>query len=187
VNGPTALILVDLQNDFLPGGALAVAGANEVIAVANAEAPNHDFVVATQDFHPVAHSSFAPTGPWPAHCVQGTRGADFAPGLVMGGVTVFPKGTDPAFDSYSGFADEGGKGTGLAPWLRARGVEDLTIMGLATDYCVLASVLDACRLGFKVTVVLAGCRGVGLKSEDVPNALQAMQDAGARVLVADGA
>jgi len=203
-----ALVLVDLQNDFCPGGALAVPHGDEVVAVANALLRSGRFarVVATQDWHPVDHGSFAANHPgrapyelgelaglpqvlWPAHCVQGTHGAAFRADLDTAGIDrVFPKGTDAAIDSYSGFFDNGKrKSTGLGEWLRAEGVRELTVLGLATDYCVKATALDARALGFDVTLVEEGCRGVGLGATDVADALAAMRAAGVRILSADGA
>jgi nicotinamidase/pyrazinamidase len=192
-----ALILVDLQNDFCPGGALAVREGDAVIPVANAMASKFELVVATQDFHPPSHLSFAVNHPgkreyeqidldglpqvlWPPHCVQGSEGCAFHPGLALQRVTkVFQKGTDPRIDSYSGFYDNGHrKATGLGDYLRARGVTRVWILGLATDYCVKWTALDARELGMEVHLVEDGCRGVGLTPEDVPNALAAMRDAG---------
>ena len=182
----TALILVDIQNDFLPGGSLAVPDGDAVIPVANALMGRFPVVVATQDWHPAGHSSFASAYPgrkpgdvifmggtdqalWPDHCVEGTPGAEFGPGLEVGKITeVIRKGTDPAIDSYSGFFDNGGqKATGLEDYLRGLGVEEVTIAGLATDYCVLFTALDSARLGFRTTVAVDGCRGVELKPGDV--------------------
>jgi nicotinamidase/pyrazinamidase len=203
-----ALVLVDLQNDFCPGGALAVPHGDEVVAVANALLRSGRFarVVATQDWHPIDHGSFAANHPgrapyelgelaglpqvlWPAHCVQGTHGAAFHADLDTARIDrVFPKGTDAAIDSYSGFFDNGKrKSTGLGEWLRAEGVRELTVLGLATDYCVKATALDARALGFAVTLVEEGCRGVGLGATDVADALAAMRAAEVRIVSADGA
>ena len=191
-----ALVLVDLQYDFLPGGALAVPGGDETIAVAQRLMPEHEIVVATQDWHPHDHKSFAANIPgaqvgelrelhglpqvmWPAHCVQGTRGAELHDDLD--GITqVFQKGTNPDIDSYSGFFDNGHKkATGLEGWLREQGVTALTVVGLATDYCVKFTVLDACKLGFAVMVVADGCRAVELTPGDGVRALDEMRASGA--------
>src|SRR5690349_4234406 len=168
-----ALILVDIQNDFLPGGALAVPRGDEVIPVANRVQRAFDLVVATQDWHPANHGSFAASHPgrkpgelaklgglpqvmWPVHCVQGSPGAAFATALDTSRVArVFPKGTDVGIDSYSGFFDNGHKkATGLGDFLRTRGVTEVYVLGLATDYCVKATALDARQLGFTTHLIL---------------------------------
>jgi len=191
-----ALVLVDLQYDFLPGGALAVPHGDETIAVAQRLMPEFEIVVATQDWHPWDHKSFAanhdgvqvgevrelnglPQVMWPSHCVQGTRGAELHDDLD--GITqVFQKGTNAEIDSYSGFFDNGHKkATGLEGWLREQGVTELTVLGLATDYCVKYTVLDARQLGFAVTVIADGCRAVELKPGDGARALDEMRAAGA--------
>src|SRR5947207_9776261 len=177
-----ALIIVDLQNDFLPGGALAVPRGDEVISLANELQQRFDLVVATQDWHPPNHGSFAANHPrkrpgdlidldglpqilWPVHCVQNTVGAAFVPALEMKQVAeVFQKGTNPRIDSYSSFFDNGhAKATGLADFLKARRVTDVFIAGLTTDYCVKFSALDAIQLGFKTHVIEEACRGVNLR------------------------
>ena len=196
-----ALVLVDLQYDFCPGGALAVPRGDETIAVAQRLMPRFDVVVATQDWHPPDHASFAanhtgrspgqvidldglPQVLWPPHCVQGTRGAELHAELDRARIhEVFRKGTDPRIDSYSGFFDNGHrKATGLGDWLRGRGVRQLYVLGLATDYCVKATVLDACELGFEVWVVEDGCRPVELVPGDGELAFGAMRAAGATVI-----
>ena len=195
-----ALILVDIQNDFLPGGSLAVPHGDEVIPVANRLAGSFDLVVATQDWHPPDHASFAANHPgrspgevieldgleqilWPVHCVQGTRGAELAPGLEMQHVgEVFRKGVDPRIDSYSGFFDNGHRrSTGLGDYLRERGVDEVHILGLATDYCVKFTALDARRLGFQTHLIEEGCRGVELHPGDVARALADMRGAGVEI------
>ncbi|MET0287216.1 MAG: bifunctional nicotinamidase/pyrazinamidase [Polyangiales bacterium] len=192
-----ALILVDLQNDFCPGGALAVREGDRVMEVANTLAAKFPLVIATQDFHPPTHLSFAINHPgkreyelieldglpqvlWPAHCVQGTDGCALHPALDASRITkVFQKGTDARIDSYSGFYDNGHrKATGLGDYLRAQGVTRVWVLGLATDYCVKWTALDARQLGLEVHLVEDGCRGVGLNPEDVPNAIAAMREAG---------
>lgn len=180
-----ALLVVDIQNDFCPGGALAVPDGDAVVAVANRLMPQFECVVTTQDSHPPDHQSFAanhagrdayevidldgvPQVLWPKHCVTGTPGWQFHPALAVGRVHQnFPKGTDREFDSYSGFFDnQQRKSTGLADYLRRRGVTEVYVLGLATDYCVKATALDAKRLGFATYVVEDGCRAVNLSPDD---------------------
>jgi nicotinamidase/pyrazinamidase len=192
-----ALILVDIQYDFVPGGALAVPRGDEAAAVANRLMPRFPLVIATQDWHPVDHGSFAANHPgrlpgevitlgglrqvlWPVHCVQGTRGAELLAELDRARIAaVVHKGDDPEIDSYSAFFDNGGrKATELAGLLRDRGVEEIHLVGLATDYCVKYSALDARRLGFATHVILEGCRGIDLVPGDVDRALEEMCAAG---------
>lgn len=197
------LILVDIQNDFLPGGKLAVAHGDEVVAVANALIPKFEWVVATQDWHPLNHGSFKVNNPgrqigdtidlhglpqilWPTHCVQNTHGSEFAPGLNLRGAHVVQKGTDMKIDSYSGFFDNGHrKATGLEGFLRSLGAKKLFIMGLATDYCVKFTALDARSLGFDTTVIADGCRGVELVLGDCAHAFEEMQTAGVKIRNSD--
>jgi nicotinamidase/pyrazinamidase len=199
-----ALVLVDVQYDFMPGGALAVARGDEVVAVAQALMPKFDTVIATQDWHPANHASFAVNHPgkqvgemieldglpqvlWPAHCVQGTRGAELHEQLDKKRITaVFRKGLDPTIDSYSGFFDNGHKkATGLGDWVRDRKIRKLFVMGLATDYCVKFTVLDARQLGVEVVLVEDGCRAVNLSAGDDARAIAAMREAGASVVHGD--
>jgi nicotinamidase/pyrazinamidase len=177
-----ALVLVDIQNDFCPGGSLAVAEGDKVVPIANELQKRFDLVVATKDWHPPGHSSFATL--WPPHCVQGTVGAEFHPALDTTRVAhVFLKGTDPAVDSYSGFFDNEHKlSTGLGEYLRAQGVTDVFICGLATDYCVKFTALDALRLGFRTSVVADACRGVEVNAGDTARAVEEMRAAGAAVV-----
>ena len=196
-----ALILVDLQNDFCPGGALEVAHGDETVAVANRMQKHFDLVVATQDWHPPDHGSFAANNPgkkpyevidlhglpqvlWPVHCVQDGRGADFHPALQRDAIAkVFIKGTDPTVDSYSGFHDNGHrKSTGMAEWLRRQGVDTVYVMGLATDYCVKYTALDACAEGFDAVLIADGCRAVELKPGDGDRAIDEMRGAGVTIL-----
>jgi nicotinamidase/pyrazinamidase len=197
-----ALVLVDVQNDFLPGGALPVPKGDEVVEVANRVSPRFDLVVATQDWHPRDHGSFAANHPgrtpgevidlhglpqvlWPVHCTQWTGGAAFAPGLDTSRVArVFPKGVDPAIDSYSGFFDNGHRrSTGLADYLREQGVTEVFVLGLATDYCVKYTALDAVqRAGLKATLIEDGSRGVNLRPGDVDAAVEEMRAAGVRMI-----
>ncbi|QEG40881.1 bifunctional nicotinamidase/pyrazinamidase [Roseimaritima ulvae] len=195
------LLLVDLQNDFIEGGALAVQGGADVIAVANALMPHFQHVIATQDWHPSDHQSFASQNPelaigdsflldglpqtaWPDHCIQDSHGAAFAGALNQKAIQhVVRKGTDRQIDSYSGFFDNGHqRSTGLADYLRQQGIERVFVMGLATDYCVRATVLDAFAEGFGVCLVLDGCRGVNLQPGDVERAIFDMQNAGAELI-----
>lgn len=196
-----ALVLVDLQNDFCPGGALPVPEGHEVIPVANGLAARFDLVVATQDWHPREHRSFAVNhkgrGPgevvelngrpqvlWPEHCVQGSAGAQFHGALERTRVTkVIRKGMDPGVDSYSGFFDnDRRRATPLGRLLKKRGVTDAYVCGLATDYCVKFTALDAVALGFRTWLVLDACRGVNLKPGDVDRAIEEMQAADVRVI-----
>lgn len=196
-----ALILVDIQNDFLPGGALAVPRGNEVVAVANALMPQFELVVATQDWHPASHGSFASQHVskkpgdiitlaglkqvlWPDHCIQNTRGAEFAPQLNVRGIHhIVRKGTDPSIDSYSGFFDNGHrKATGLGDYLKSKSVTAVVVMGLATDYCVQFTALDARKLGLKTTLALNGCRGVELQSGDCATAIARMVASGVDIV-----
>lgn len=199
-----ALILVDIQNDFCPGGALAVQEGDRIVPLVNRLAPRFDLVVATQDWHPAGHGSFASSHPgaapgtlgelaglpqvfWPDHCVQGSPGAAFHPELDLRPVeAIFRKGTDPAIDSYSGFFDNGHrKSTGLAGYLKEKGVDEVTVVGLATDYCVKFTALDAAKQGFRTTVVEDACRGVELQPGDVAKAFEEIRAAGVRVVRSD--
>lgn len=192
-----ALILVDIQNDFLPGGALAVPEGNAVVPVANRLMSAFDLVVATQDWHPANHGSFVSQYAgkrvgevvelngsrqvlWPDHCVQEMRGASFPEDLDAKRIDrVFRKGTDRDIDSYSGFFDNGRrKSTGLGEYLREMGVVEVFIAGLATDYCVKATALDARHLGFQTKLVLEGVRGVELAMGDCERAIKDMKAAG---------
>jgi nicotinamidase/pyrazinamidase len=196
-----ALVLVDLQNDFCPGGALAVPDGDATIEVARRLMPYFKTVVACQDWHPPDHASFATNHPgkqpgdvidldglrqvlWPPHCVQGTPGAELHAGLDRARIAqVFRKGEDPRVDSYSGFFDNGRrKATGMGDWLKEKGVRELYVLGLATDYCVKATVIDALELGFDVWVFEDGCRGVERTPGDSEKALSQMKGFGATVI-----
>lgn len=176
-----ALIVVDIQNDFCPGGALAVTGGDEIVPLVNGMIAGFDHLVLTQDWHPAGHSSFAsshpgrqpfetidmPYGPqtlWPDHCVQGSDGATFHADLdLTKAELVIRKGFRRGIDSYSAFFEnDHATPTGLAGYLRERGITDLTFVGLATDYCVAYSALDAVRTGFSATVRLDACRAIDL-------------------------
>jgi nicotinamidase/pyrazinamidase len=196
-----ALILVDIQNDFLPGGALAVPEGDQIVPVVNRLQPRFDLIVATRDWHPANHGSFAANHPhhapgdridlhglpqilWPVHCVQETPGADFAPKLDrQAWAQIFVKGTDLAIDSYSGFFDNGHRqATGLGEYLKGKGVTNIYVAGLATDYCVKFTVLDALKLGFRTHLIEDACRGVNLQPGDVAAAIAEMRGAGAEVI-----
>jgi nicotinamidase/pyrazinamidase len=175
---PDALLIVDPQVDFCPGGALPVPDGDAIFPAVNAAAASVPLVVASRDWHPAGHCSFeSQGGPWPPHCQAGTGGAEFHPALDRSHLAeVFSKGTDPDRDAYSAF-----DGTGLAQWLRARGVRRLLVGGLATDYCVRASVLDARKEGFDVVVLEDGIGAVEVHPGDGDRALAEMREAGAEV------
>jgi len=196
-----ALIIVDLQNDFLPGGALPVPHGDDVIPIANETQSYFDLVLATQDWHPPDHGSFAADHPgkkpgdrvmldgikqilWPVHCVQNTHGAEFASSFDTSRIAhVFHKGTERNIDSYSTFFDNvHRRHTGLAHYLEKRGIKDIYLMGLALDYCVKYSTLDARQLGLKTHVIVDGCRGIELEPGDISRALDEMKRAGAVLL-----
>lgn len=173
-----ALIVIDVQNDFCPGGALAVEGGHEIVPGINALMNDFETVILTQDWHPAGHSSFAsshdgkapmemiemPYGPqvlWPDHCIQGSTGAAFHSDLETGGDLIIRKGFNPAIDSYSAFFEnDHTTPTGLTGYLHNRGIKSLTLVGLALDFCVNYSAVDAANEGFDVTVVEALCRAI---------------------------
>ena len=175
-----ALVIVDFQNDFCPGGALAVPDGDAIAGRVNelAGSGEYDLVVATRDWHPPDHGSFAEQGgPWPVHCVAGTPGAALHDSLDQTPIEVIvDKGQDPGTEGYSGFQD-----TRLAELLRERGVDNLTIVGLATDYCVKNTALDAVREGFSVAVDSTATRGVDVEPGDSERALEEVRAAGASV------
>ncbi len=196
-----ALIVVDVQNDFCPGGALPVPEGDRVVPAINRALRVFDLVVATQDWHPANHGSFAANHPgrrpgeeielagmpqilWPVHCVQDTPGAELHPGLDRSRIArVFRKGVDANVDSYSGFFDNGRRrSTGLDGYLAARGVHTVYVCGLATDYCVKATALDALSLGLAVRLIDDACRGVELRAGDVRRAIEQLQAHGALVV-----
>jgi nicotinamidase/pyrazinamidase len=196
-----ALILVDPQNDFMPGGALAVPHGDEVVAVANRLVGRFDHVIATQDWHPADHLSFssqhAGRSPgdvidlegleqvlWPDHCIQDTRGAELHAALDVSSVnSIFRKGTERSIDSYSAFFDNAHRrATGLGDHLAGTGVDEVYLMGLATDYCVKFSALDAVGLGLKTHVIRDGCRGIDLQPGDVDRALREMAAMGVKLV-----
>ncbi|KFE34771.1 bifunctional nicotinamidase/pyrazinamidase [Thioclava atlantica] len=194
-----ALIVIDMQNDFCPGGALAVAGGDEIVPRVNALMTRFDTVVLTQDWHPADHSSFASqhegAAPftqvhmdyglqtlWPDHCVQGSDGAEFHPDLaVERAQLILRKGFRAGVDSYSAFFENDHKtATGLAGYLRERGIEELSFAGLATDFCVAWSALDAAKLGFRATVLEGACRAIDLEGS-LSAAHEQMRAAGVRL------
>lgn len=191
-----ALLIIDVQNDFCPGGALAVAQGDAIVTGINAIMADFDAVVLTQDWHPAGHSSFAssyaekapydmidmPYGPqvlWPDHCVQGTEGSTFHPELETNQADlIIRKGYNPAIDSYSAFFENDHKTpTGLEGYLRTRGITEVTLVGLALDFCMHYSAVDAAKLGFKTTVRTDLCRAIDLDGS-LAAAQQAMGDAG---------
>jgi nicotinamidase/pyrazinamidase len=176
-----ALVIVDFQNDFTPPhGALAVPDGDAIADRVNelARSGEFDLVVATRDWHPPDHGSFAERGgPWPVHCVADTPGAQLHPGLDASRVDVLvDKGQDPDTEGYSGF-----EGTRLEELLRERGIDQVTVVGLATDYCVKNTALDALRAGFQVTVDTDAIRGVEVQPGDSERALDELREAGATV------
>lgn len=194
------LIITDVQRDFMPGGALGISGANWIVPIINQINPQFERVVAVRDWHPPGHISFASTHGkrvgetvpvkngeqilWPDHCVQGTRGAELADELNTDRIeTTFNKGTDLEVDSYSAFFDhERHRSTGLVDFLKKENLHDLYFAGVATDYCILHSVLDALELGFKVTVILDACRAINRRLGDEKRAIEAMKKKGAKIV-----
>ena len=197
----TALLVIDVQTDFLPGGRLAVAEGDAVVPLINRLARGFATVIATQDWHPAGHCSFASSHPgrvpfetvrldygdqvlWPDHCVQGTDGAALAPALdLLHAVLVLRKGSRAAVDSYSAFNEADGTPTGLAGYLRERGIGRVVLAGLATDFCVGFSAVDARRAGFAVAVIEDACRGIDTAGS-LARAWRAMSDAGVERLSA---
>ncbi|WP_373521346.1 bifunctional nicotinamidase/pyrazinamidase [Aquiflexum sp.] len=197
-----ALIIVDVQNDFTPGGALGVKEGDTIVPIINDLQSKFDFIVATQDWHPSDHGSFADNHEgkkigefidlngvnqilWPVHCVQGSFGAEFHKNLKKDKwKAIFQKGTNPLVDSYSGFFDNNKQGdTGLSEYLKNQGVEEVYICGLATDFCVKFTVLDAISEGFQTYLVADATKAVNLQSVDYLKALEEMKAAGAKIIV----
>jgi nicotinamidase/pyrazinamidase len=195
-----ALVVIDVQNDFCPGGALAVAGGDEIVPLINQLSRDYEHVILTQDWHPAGHSSFASSHKgrrpletimmsygeqtlWPDHCIQGTDGAAFHPWLEWTKAElILRKGFRKGIDSYSAFFENDHRTpTGLAGYLGERGISQVTLAGLATDYCVAYSALDAARLGFKVTVRLDCCRAIDLGGS-LQRMTVKMRDAGVKLL-----
>lgn len=195
-----ALIIVDVQNDFAPGGALAVPKGDEVVPFINSVMGDYKIIVATKDWHPRNHCSFASVHPgkkigdrvdledgsqllWPDHCVQGSPGAEFVKGLEAGKVQkTFQKGIDPDIDSYSGLFDNGFKrDTGLAKHLKDNKVTEVAVVGLATDYTVKYTALDCKKAGFEVTLLRKGCPALNVKPDDEEKALAELRASGVAV------
>lgn len=180
VDSRSALIIVDVQNDFCPGGALAVREGDQVVAVLNRYLEDFEkagsLIFLTRDWHPKNHCSFkAQGGPWPPHCIQETEGAEFHPNLKLPlNATVISKAMNPEADAYSGF-----EGTNLELYLKRRGTKRVFVGGLATDYCVQQTVLDARRFGFETYLLTDAIRGVEVKKGDSEKAIEAMKKAGA--------
>lgn len=192
-----ALVIVDLQNDFCPGGSLAVPGGDEIVPVVNRLMPLFEVVVATRDWHPEGHCSFKTNGgPWPVHCVWYTIGAELHPSLNRAPIwEVFSKGYSRHRDDYSGFAGISGDGWDdrrspavlsqeciLQSYLEILGIKRIFVVGLATDYCVKATVLDGLKMGFEVVVISDGIRAVNVNPDDGANAIKEMKRAGARFI-----
>lgn len=198
-----ALIVVDVQNDFLPGGALPVTDGHAIVPLINALQPRYDLVVATQDWHPPDHVSFASTHAgkhvgdeieldgrrqvlWPVHCVAGSPGAALADGLNTARIErVFRKGVDRRVDSYSGFFDDGRSSTGLGEYLHQRGVTEVYVCGIALEYCVRATAIDATSEGFTTHVVLDATRGIDASPGDMALAIEDLQAAGVEILMSE--
>lgn len=196
-----ALIVIDMQYDFVPGGALATPGGDEIVPLINRLQHSFDLIVSTQDWHPPGHVSFASAHPnhkvgetiefnglsqelWPDHALQGSRGAQLVADLNISSVArVFRKGMNPAVDSYSGFFDNGNRGdTGLNDYLMGEGVTEVFVVGLALDYCVKYTALDAQRLGYRTTVIVDATRAVNLRPGDREKAVRQIESAGVRVI-----
>ncbi len=195
-----ALIIVDVQNDFCPGGALPVKNGDEIIPLINELQKHYDLVVVSQDWHPKDHGSFASTHHkklystimldglsqvlWPDHCVQHTPGAELRADLDKTRIQhIVQKGTEPNIDSYSAFFDNGWKkATGLHYYLKEKHVTDVHIVGLATDYCVKYTALDSTRLGYNTSVILEACRGIGLHEDDIDKAVEEMMNSGVNII-----
>ena len=196
-----AFVMVDIQNDFCPGGSLAVKDGDKVIPIINKLQSKFDSIMATQDWHPANHESFAINHPgkiagdvidlygirqtlWPVHCVENTKGAEFKAELNRNKVSkVVHKGTKKTIDSYSTFYDNGHKNsTGLGEYLKELDIDEVYLAGLATDYCVKYSALDAVELSFDTFVIIDACRGINLREGDIDKAIQEMKDAGVKIV-----
>jgi nicotinamidase/pyrazinamidase len=182
-----ALILVDVQNDFCLGGALAVSEGDQIVPIINRLMPRFPLVISTQDWHPANHISFKDQGgPWPPHCVQGSRGSELHSALETGPIAhYFRKASTPEKDDYSEFAGKDDRGRTLDQVLKSKGVKKLYVVGLATDYCVLETVLDGLKLGYEVYPVTDAMRAVNVNPEDRENALQRMAGSGAILVTSD--
>lgn len=184
---PSALILVDIQNDFCPGGALAVDEGDQIVDVVNRLMPLFDLVISTQDWHPADHISFKERGgPWPPHCVQGTEGVELHPALNRERINYyFRKASSPDKDAYSEFEGTDDRGRTLDEALSSHMIRRVYVAGLATDYCVKATVLDAVKHGYEVYVVTDGVRAVNVAPDDGEKALDEMTRAGAHLVTSD--
>jgi nicotinamidase/pyrazinamidase len=183
----SALILVDIQNDFCPGGALAVNEGDQIVPAVNRLIPEFPLVISTQDWHPENHISFKEQGgPWPPHCVQGTRGAELHSDLKTDTIAhYFRKASSPDKDDYSEFAGKDDRGRSLDEVLRSHGVKTLYAVGLATDYCVLETVIDGLRLGYEVYAVTDAMRAVNVNPADGEKTLQKMASSGAHLVTSE--
>jgi nicotinamidase/pyrazinamidase len=183
----SALILVDIENDFCPGGALAVAEGDQIVEPVNRLMPHFPLVISTQDWHPANHVSFkAQGGPWPPHCVQGTRGAELHPALETQTIAHYlRKASSPDKDDYSEFEGKDEQGRSLDQVLKGHNVKRIFAVGLATDYCVLATVLDGLKLGYDVVAITDSMRAVNVEPEDGAKALRQMSEAGASLMTSD--
>jgi nicotinamidase/pyrazinamidase len=183
----SALILVDIQNDFCPGGALAVNDGDRIVAIANRLMPEFPLVISTQDWHPANHISFKQRGgPWPPHCVQGTPGADLHRDLETDSIAhYFRKASSPERDDYSEFEGKDDQGRSLDELLKSKGVKGIYVAGLATDYCVLETVLDGIRYGYEVYPIIDAMRAVNVNADDGEKALQKMAASGAHLVTSD--
>ena len=201
INESSALLIVDVQNDFIPGGALAVKEGDQVVPLINTLQGKFSHIIATQDYHPSDHGSFASNHPgknpgdfidlaglnqilWPAHCEQGTEGSEFHPDLNQSQwEAIFQKGKNPEVDSYSGFFDNARRGdTGLGNYLKARGIRRVFVCGLALDYCVKFTALDAKSLGFDTFLIVDATRAVNLQPNDGESAIEEMREAGIKII-----
>jgi nicotinamidase/pyrazinamidase len=199
-----ALLIIDVQNDFLPGGALAVSSGDQIIPIVNLLQSKFDFIVASQDFHPADHKSFAANNPgrkvgdivdlngldqflWPVHCVQGTTGADFSKALIHENWNkIFQKGMNSEVDSYSGFFDNAKRGdTGLSKFLKENQIERVFICGLALDYCVNFTALDSLNEGFETFLVTDATRPVNVMPTDGENSLRELGSAGIKLITSN--
>jgi nicotinamidase/pyrazinamidase len=183
----SALLFVDIQNDFCPGGALGVNEGDQIIPVVNSLIKMFPFVVATQDWHPPDHISFKERGgPWPPHCVQGTKGAEFHPDLDTKEIDLqLRKAFTRDKDAYSSFEAVDDAGRSLDEVLKSKDIHDLYVVGLATDYCVLASTIDGLKNGYNVYVVTDAVRAVNVNSEDGQKALEQMAASGAHLITSN--
>jgi nicotinamidase/pyrazinamidase len=182
-----ALVLIDIQNDFCPGGALAVEQGDQIVGAVNSVMPRFPLVISTQDWHPADHISFKERGgPWPPHCVQNTKGAELHPALDRAPISYyFRKAASPDRDAYSEFEGTDESGRTLDEALKSHGVNRVYVAGLATDYCVKATALDALKLGYETFVISDAVRAVNLDPQDGKRALEEMKQSGAHLVTSD--